>query len=162
MRASPILFAMLFCCYTDLIQAQQTINSTGGITTITGNNFWIEYSVGEVVTATTGFHNEGYYFTAGVIQPRYDSLQVNSVKKVFDELYFLSAFPNPVTNQLNIESNYSGFKWYQLTNLLGQIVASGEFAYSPIDLSSTQQGMYFLTLASINEQFTKTIKIIKE
>lgn len=158
MRTNPILPIVVLCCCAFLSQAQQVLNSTGA--SISGNNLLIEYSVGEVATATTGTPGAGNYYTAGVIQPTY--WIVNGVDEAFDELYSLKAFPNPVSNQLNIETNFREFKLFRFTNLLGQNAASGNFDYSPLELAWMPQGTYFLTLTSENEQFTKTIKIIKQ
>ncbi len=158
MRKNPILLLILACCCTLVCQAQQVLNSTGN--SISGNNLLIEYSVGEVATATTGTPGAGNYFTAGVIQPTY--WIVNDVNDLFGDGYNLKAFPNPTSNQLTIETDFEDFTNYRFTNQLGQTLVSGSFDYSPLDLFWMPQGTYNLTLTSKNEQIFKTIKIIKQ
>ena len=158
MRKNPILLLILSCCCTLACHAQQVLNSTGN--SISGSNLLIEYSVGEVATATTGTPSAGNYFTAGVIQPTY--WIVNDVGDLFSDTCFLTAFPNPTSNRLTIETDFQGFTNYRFTNQLGQTLVSGSFDYSPLDLFWMPQGTYNLTLTSKNEQIFKTIKIIKQ
>jgi len=158
MRTNPILLIIVLCCWAFPSHAQQVLNSTGA--SISGNNLLIEYSVGEVATAAIGTPSAGNYYTAGVIQPNY--WIVNGVDVAFDELYSLKVFPNPVANQLTIETDFRGFKMFRFTDLLGQKAAHGNFNYLPLELSWMPQGTYFLTLTSENEQITKTIKVIKQ
>lgn len=158
MRKKTILVLILACCSTLVCNAQQVLNSTGN--SISGNNLLIEYSIGEVATATTGTLGAGNHLTAGVIQPNYSI--VNDVSDLLSDSYNLKAFPNPTTNQLTIETDFEDFTNYRFTNQLGQTLSSGRFDYSPLDLYWMPQGTYYLMLTSKSEQIFKTIKIIKQ
>lgn len=138
--------------------AQQALDATGGNFQVS-NNLIIDYSVGEVATATTGSPGATSYFTAGVIQP---VAGVTGTKNTFDDQYYLQVYPNPVGQKLSIETNYKGFQQFQFTNVLGQQVSNGSFGYEPLDVSWMTAGTYLLMLSSTTEQISKTIKIIKQ
>lgn len=162
MQATKTLLLLAMCCWSLASPAQQifqqALTCTGSSISIS-NNRLIEYSLGEVATATTGMPGEGDYYTAGIIQPTYLIVNVN---EAFDKRYTLNVFPNPVAHQLAIETDFTGFTDYRFHNLQGQEIITGSFDYSPLDVSWMPTGIYLLTLFSTKEQITKTIKIIKQ
>lgn len=64
----------------------------------------------------------------------------------------LKAFPNPVSNVLNIESNQTGN--FYILNLLGQQVLSGKVRQQ-IDVSALPQGTYMLKIGLEQVKFVK-------
>jgi len=74
----------------------------------------------------------------------------------------ISVFPNPVNNQLNINSNYNGLLTVRLLNSVGQITAvdqlNGVGSFT-LNTSNLSEGVYFLELTNGSERLVK--KIIK-
>lgn len=70
----------------------------------------------------------------------------------------ISVFPNPVKNMLYIKATQEKGYFYQIYNMAGQMVKSGEFENEKADLSSLISGAY---LIRINNSET-IVKIIKE
>jgi hypothetical protein len=140
--------------------AQAVVNSTGGIIN-SGLGLYIEYSVGEVATATVGDPSgNNTCYTAGVIQPDYKVAL--GTEDPFDKHYFLKVFPNPVAHQLNIETDFKAFDRFRFFDADGRLVQSGQYEYLPLDLSWMAAGAYVLTLSSEQYPISKTIKIVKQ
>lgn len=73
----------------------------------------------------------------------------------------ISVYPNPVTNNMNINSEYI-IKEISINNILGQRVIStfpDSFNYSA-DMSHLNSGVYFVTINTMDGN--KTIKLIKK
>lgn len=157
MKITTLVLALTICGY-NLSNAQQALDASGGSFQVSPNLI-IDYSVGEVATATTSIPDSSNSYIVGVIQP---TLGLTGTENLFDELYYIQVFPNPVEQKLNIATNYKGFHLFQFTNILGQQVSNGSFEYEPIDVSWMASGIYLLTLTSTPEQISKTIKIIKQ
>ncbi len=124
------------------------------------NGSFVEYSVGELATATVGSPGNEKYTTAGVIQPNYHFLV--GANEVFDEQYQLKVFPNPTDGRLTIETDYTGFTGFAITDVLGRHITDGKFKYAPMDISWLPAGTFFLSLSSEDNQLLKNIKIIKQ
>ncbi|MBR9831922.1 T9SS type A sorting domain-containing protein [bacterium] len=72
----------------------------------------------------------------------------------------ISIFPNPVNNQLNINSSYSGKLDVKLYNLLGQPTAVDQInSNGSIQINTTElpEGVYLLELTNGNERILKKI-----
>jgi endonuclease I len=72
----------------------------------------------------------------------------------------ISIFPNPVNNQLNINSSYSGKLDVKLYNLLGQPTAVDQInSNGNIQINTTElpEGVYLLELTNGNERILKKI-----
>ena len=72
----------------------------------------------------------------------------------------IKMFPNPTKNIINIINTTSGenFTNYQIYNLMGQVIDSGQVIDNKIDLKNIVSGAYLLQLGPIK----KTFKIIKQ
>jgi N-acetylneuraminic acid mutarotase len=72
-----------------------------------------------------------------------------------------SIFPNPVNDQLTVESNIPGIHIIEITSLNGQLLFSRktEGSSHQINLSSFEKGLYFITIRS--RDYTRTEKFIK-
>ena len=74
----------------------------------------------------------------------------------------ISVFPNPVNNQLNINSNYNGLLTVRLMNSVGQISAVAQqngVGNFTLNTSELTKGVYFLELTNSNERLVR--KIVK-
>ncbi len=69
-------------------------------------------------------------------------------------------FPNPTTNFINIEES-SKFESFELIDIKGELILKDKLNSSQIDISSLQNGIYFLNLINENKQISRS-KIIKE
>ena len=69
----------------------------------------------------------------------------------------ISIFPNPVTNELHLESNLEGE--IQIINSQGQILLSGSAVkgLNRYNLSSLATGVYFVILRNDENKFTKKL-----
>jgi ELWxxDGT repeat protein len=68
--------------------------------------------------------------------------------------------PNPVSNNLTIETQFTGNLQLQVFNQLGQLVLKRNTSSSLLDVSNLSKGLYFLKIDSKNDE-TQTIKFIK-
>lgn len=68
-------------------------------------------------------------------------------------------YPNPTNGLLNIESDYN-IELIKIYNAIGQLIILSENPQNTIDLSSFENGIYFIEIKT--ESGTKTQKIIKQ
>lgn len=146
-----LLLAMIT---TTFCYGQKVVNTAGK--SITNQGVYLDYSIGEISIATLS--SNGNIITQGALQPNYKVL--TSVNDVFDALFSFKTYPNPVTAQLTIETDYPGFEDIRILNINGQIIYQGAFDYKPIDASDLPIGTYFIHIYS--KLYNKTIKIIKQ
>ncbi len=68
----------------------------------------------------------------------------------------MSLFPNPVRNELTIQ-NYpmNNQTAFSITNILGQVVLSGEIKSPKINIAEIPAGVYFL---DVNNEVIKFVK----
>ncbi len=155
--------AMLFgtLSYAQSI-APQSVNSCG--TKMTQANGSLSFTVGELVvlsqTDSQG-NTLGGGFTAGA------TLATVSIHEADAAVLDVKVFPNPTTELVNIQINYSSIDQVvvAITDLQGKEVYSGKYAglsnVIGINTASYATGMYVLTLAKTNNQVLGTYKIIK-
>ncbi len=74
----------------------------------------------------------------------------------------LAAYPNPFTQQLQVETTLPNVQGYRLLNLQGQVVQVGDFPNSSmmLDVYDLPTGVYFLTL--YNEETQLVQRVIKQ
>ena len=140
--------------YINELTAQNVINSTGNL--IFSTNYSIEYSVGELTTTT--LENNNNYLTQGFIQP-FQAFNVG-VSDEFEKNYLISIFPNPVTFELIINTNYNYFETFSITDINGKIIINDNWKSNLISFQDYPQGIYILTLR--NNIFSKSFKIVKQ
>jgi len=136
------------------LPTENAMNATGN--TISGGGTTYSYSVGEFAA----FSLSSCLFTQGVIQPSCYCLV--PVTEVFDQKYQSRFYPNPATDQIVVETDFTDFTRYQITTADGRVVESGNFTYSPIGFGKFQSGTYYLRLLSADAMTVKTTKIIKQ
>lgn len=140
------------------VQAQQSINSSGGNGSGTGGSF--SYTVGQIdYVAATGTNGS---ISHGVQQPfEFFTLGTNDYPTI---LLQAVVYPNPTTENVSlVVSNYSlenlKFELYDISGkiILNQKITTSEILISMGNLST---GSYFIAVNENNKKL-KTFKIIK-
>ena len=142
--------------------APQSVNSSG--TKLTQANGSLSFTVGELVVLTQidndgntlggGFTTSSTLTTAILEEPDLTILDVN-------------VFPNPTTELVNIQINYSKINQIvaTITDIQGKEIYCGKYvSFSNIigiNTSTFSKGIYILTLKNTNSQLLGTYKIIK-
>jgi type IX secretion system substrate protein len=147
---------------TNLTQPEQVLGSVF-IGTLSGND-------------TITFFIQGYNFTpatyrAGnnivVVWPKignitgttYDSLQLDtiyfvpllSVNMLSEQNQSFSLFPNPVTDEIRINSDHQNpIEYVRILNNLGQVIMFRRSAGEPLDVRHFSEGFYFLEVKDQN------------
>jgi len=73
-------------------------------------------------------------------------------------------YPNPVSNQMEINTNVDGIKSFTITNTIGQIAFSGneEGKHFSVNTANLVNGVYFITILDNNTGSVSTSKFIKQ
>lgn len=81
-----------------------------------------------------------------------------------DYNYILSVYPNPTVDIITVKTQQIGKNSYELTNLKGTIVLSGQLdeIENKLNLSNQSSGIYFLSVINDTEKKRETIKIVKK
>ena len=141
------------------VHAQQAITTAGS--EATGDGGTISYSVGQIayktITGTNGTITEGVQQPLEIFTVGIDNSEENLVD--------ITAFPNPVTNNLLLKIDPSlSFQSmeYQLYNMQGNLLKNNKLTgnETDIDLSSLVPSSYFLRVIE-KEKEIKTFIIIK-
>lgn len=148
------LFLLIFSLALCLLKAQSVANTTGA--TLSNATHIVDFSVGEVAVAT--YNNGTKALTQGVLQPYFE---VVGIEDALCKGYELSAYPNPTTGDLSIETNYTGFAELEVFNDLGQSVFQQHFDYQSVSLSHLAIGTYLVRISNTDNSIQKTIKIVK-
>ena len=152
-RFSVFLLALLF---VRTIEAQNlsptVVNSSGGV--ISNSSHSLEWSLGELAVSTLTSPNN--LLTQGFLQP---TTTIVGTEELFDESRF-SAFPNPVANWLNLQTDISDIETVQVHDVLGRLVLQSPFL--PImDVHALNTGAFVVSLFDKQKQFLHSFKINK-
>jgi hypothetical protein len=154
-----ILTLSIFAFSFNTLEAQESLNSTGGNTSGDGGS--TSYSIGQITYQThTGTSNT---VTQGVQQP-YEISIVTEIGNAKGINLSFSAYPNPTTDFLTLEvkdfelSNLH----FQLFDMNGKLLQTKKMTdkETQIDMSSYANSSYFIRIIK-NNQLIKTFKIIK-
>ncbi|MGP8214104.1 MAG: T9SS type A sorting domain-containing protein [Bacteroidia bacterium] len=76
---------------------------------------------------------------------------------------FSKVYPNPATNEVNIELQQRTDVKYMLSDITGKTLTNGELhdSVNKVDISALQNGIYVLTLAKADGKGEESVKIIK-
>lgn len=148
-----ILIALSFF---QIIEAQTlsptVINSSGGVIQNSSNS--LEWSLGEL--AITTLTSPANLLTQGFLQP---SITIVGTEDFFDESRF-SAFPNPVSYWLNLQTDIPEIKTVQVHDVSGKLVLQS--AFQPLfDLHQLETGILVISLFDQHNQFLHAFKINK-
>jgi hypothetical protein len=141
------------------LQAQESINATGG--NATGSGGLVSYSVGQVFyTTNTGTISS---IAQGVQQP-YEIFVVTALEEAKGINLSVSVYPNPTIDFLNLKvENYDNANLtYQLFDISGKLLESKKIEgyQTSIVISNLVPATYFLKVIERNKE-VKTYKIIK-
>ena len=152
LQKSILLLASLFsCCF---IFGQIVVNTTGS--TITGNGFMFEYSIGETaITTLIGTQNET---TQGILQP--NPKIINPTCDVVNGA--LLSFENPTQDKVRIVGRYDWISDYRIYAVDGKLVRMAKFQNNYIDLQYLPAATYFIQLMAGCEGKYRTLKIVKQ
>lgn len=135
--------------------SQEVISSQGD--SYSNGNGSVDFTIGELVIdtgtdgnniITQGFHQTNWRFVG--LENHFPSIEV-------------SVFPNPVKEQLNIEtSNFEGMN-YRMYDASGKIVLEGNLTQikTQVETGNLTPSTYSLVIQNLNKEKIKTFKLIK-
>lgn len=150
---------LLFGLGLTSLQAQTSVNSTGGI--VSGSGGSVSYSVGQVAyTSSSGTNGS---VTQGAQQP-YDISVITEIEEAKGINLTISVHPNPTTDNLTLVVkdfellNIS----FQLFDINGKLLQSEKITdkQTYIDMGNLLPAIYFVKVIQNNKE-VKTFKIIK-
>ena len=150
----PLILVMAFFSPV-FVYAQEVVSTAGEVFSVSGSS--ISYTLGELVINT---ENSGTLeITQGFQQSNWIYLGVENYAPDFQ----VTIFPNPISNELNIRVADFENVSYQMFDATGKLVKqnilTGEITV--VDVQQFATGMYTITLLNGNQDFLKTIKLIK-
>ena len=137
------------------INAQEVISVQGA--SYSNSNGSIDFSIGEVVTAT--LNNNNNILTQGFHQTNLTVLAVDD----FDINFQARVFPNPTQDILHVDiQSFSGLS-YKLYDIQGRQLSNDIIGNKKTLINTTQYatGVYLLVFLNENNQKLKTYRIIK-
>jgi len=140
------------------IQAQSSVNASGSDASGSGGN--VAYSVGQIVYTT---NTESIGSVSQGVQQTYEISDVGIKETALT--ISLVAFPNPTTNDLNLEitdfnnENLS----YQLYDMQGKLLKNGKILSKQtlIEMTNYPRATYTVNIVSTENQNIQSFKIIK-
>jgi hypothetical protein len=152
------LISILILLYPVLLTAQS--NFTSGSGELKGPGGYASQSIGQI--AYTTYQSDSGRVNQGVIQPY--QITVLSGEEVIDIQLIFKAFPNPVSNLLNLEiTNFENQELtYQLFDLNGRLLSSKKIQQSLTEISTADlpPATYFLRITDQDKPL-KSFKIVK-
>ncbi|MFT3739090.1 MAG: T9SS type A sorting domain-containing protein [Breznakibacter sp.] len=142
-----------------VLQAQESVNSTGGNASGSGGS--VSYSVGQIVyTTQTGTNGSA---VQGVLQP-YKISAVTAIEEAKTITLLVTAYPNPTADYLTLEvkdfvlSNLN----FQLYDMRGKLLQSEKITgcQTSIVMHNLLPATYFVKVIQ-NRKEVKTFKVIK-
>ncbi len=141
------------------LQAQESVNSTGGNASGSGGS--ASYSVGQIVYTT----NVGANGTVvqGVQQP-YEIQVITAIEEAIGINLSVSAYPNPTTDYLTLRIDHFPISnlFYQLYDMSGKLLETQEInsSQTSFGMSNLESASYLVKVIQGNQE-VKTFKIIK-
>ena len=150
---------ILFFIVSNFAQAQESVNSIGGVDAGTGGT--VSFSVGQMVYTTDS--KEGGAVVQGIQRPY--RITTTDIKKLDNSLSF-KAYPNPSSDDLFLEMNaFRNEKLnYQLFDMQGKLLMTNsiEIPKTQINMRGLAVGAYLIQIYNTNNQPIQTIQIIKD
>ncbi|MDP3462260.1 MAG: T9SS type A sorting domain-containing protein [Bacteroidales bacterium] len=151
---------------TGLLQAQESVNTTGGNASGSGGS--ASYSIGQVVYTTNAGTNGSA--THGVQQP-YEISVITAIEEAKNINLSVSAYPNPTTDYLTLEVNDFELSniHFQLYDMIGKLLQSEKITgnQTSIVVGNLVPATYILKVIVItqgiaSQQEIKTFRVIKK
>ena len=152
-------FLIAFFVASNFTQAQESVNSIGGV--ITGSGGAVSFSVGQMVYTTDS--KEAGSVVQGIQRPY--KITTTDIKKLDNNISF-KAYPNPSSEDLFLEMN--AFRKeklvYQLYDIQGKLIMTNpiEIPKTQINMRDLAVGSYVIHIYDSKNQAIQTIQIIKE
>jgi hypothetical protein len=150
---------VLLFIVSNFAQAQESVNSIGGVDAGTGGT--VSFSVGQMVYTTDS--KEGGAVVQGIQRPY--RITTTDIKKLDNSILF-KAYPNPSSDYLFLEMNaYRNEKLnYQLFDMQGKLIMTNpiEIPKTQINMRGLAVGAYVIHIYNTNNQPIQTIQIIKD
>jgi hypothetical protein len=150
---------ILFFIVSNFAQAQESVNSIGGVDVGTGGT--VSFSVGQMVYTTDS--KESGSVVQGIQRPY--RITTTDIKKLDNTISF-KAYPNPSSDDLFLETNqYRNEKLnYQLFDMQGKLLMTNpiEIPKTQINMRALAVGAYLIQIYNTNNQPIQTIQIIKD
>ena len=159
-KLKPIFILMITIgmIWANLIQAQESVNTTSG--NASGSGGTIAYSVGQVVYTT--ITDTSCTISQGV-QQAYEIFKVEINETEINIL--ISVFPNPTANNLTLTvGDYSNQKLlYQFFDMQGKLLNNGQVTtkHTQINTDHLPAATYFINVLNQENKKILTYKIIK-
>ncbi len=158
MKTKQLIFSSFLLIASTALQAQQSLNTSGG--DATGSGGTVAFSVGQISNQTSG---SGTTVATGVQQP-YEISIITSLGEINQLHIEMKVFPNPTTDQVNlqIEDYSSKTLSYQLIDMKGAVLENKTISEnnSIINMEEKAAATYFLRVSDQENNF-QTFKIIK-
>lgn len=152
-------FLITFFVASNFVQAQESVNSIGGVDAGTGGT--VSFSVGQMVYTTDS--KESGSVVQGIQRPY--RITTTDIKKLDNTLSF-KAYPNPSSEDLFLEMNeFRNEKLnYQLYDMHGKLVITNpiEIPKTQINMRDLAVGSYVIHIYDSKNQAIQSIQIIKE
>jgi hypothetical protein len=153
------LFLTAFIVASNFAQAQESVNSIGGVDVGTGGT--VSFSVGQMVYTTDT--KESGSMVQGIQRPY--RITTTDIRKVNDDISF-KAYPNPSSDDLFLEMNaYRSEKLvYHLYDMQGKLIMTNpiESPKTQINMRALAVGAYLIQIYNSNNQPIQTIQVIKD
>ena len=153
------LFLITFFATSNFTQAQESVNSIGGV--ITGSGGTVSFSIGQMVYTTDS--KEAGSVVQGIQRPY--KITTTDIKKLDNNISF-KAYPNPASDDLFLETNaFRNEKLnYQLYDMQGKLIMTNpiEIPKTQINMRALAVGAYVIHIYNTNNQPIQTIQIIKD
>jgi hypothetical protein len=144
--------------WISLVQAQESVNASGGDATGIGGT--IAYSIGQVVYTTNNGDNG---IVAQGVQHAYEIFTISIMETTLN--ITLIVFPNPTTENLTLEiSNYKNEKLsYQLIDMEGKLLSNEQLLsrQTQIHTANLPAATYFINVVNEGNKKVQSFKIIK-
>ena len=153
------LFVVAFLGGINFVQAQESINASGGVDI--GSGGAVSFSVGQMVYTTDS--KEAGSVVQGIQRPY--RITTTNIKKVNDDISF-KAYPNPSSDDLFLEMNaYRSEKLvYHLYDMQGKLITTNkiESPKTQINMRALAVGAYLIQIYNSTNQPIQTIQVIKD
>ena len=154
-----IFIIILLFIVANSTQAQESVNSIGGVDAGTGGT--VSFSVGQMVYTTDS--KEAGSVVQGIQRPY--KITTTDIKKL-DNTTSFKAYPNPSSEDLFLEMNaFRNEKLiYQLFDIQGKLLMTNpiEIPKTQINMRALAVGSYVINIYDSKNQAIQTIQIIKE
>lgn len=151
------LILISLCLFARMIGAQDlsptVVNSTGGV--FSNNSHSLEWSLGELAVST--ITSPGNLLTQGFLQP---NIGIGSDTDDLLKENGFWAFPNPVSDWLNLQTDIPNIETVQVYDVSGKLVMQSRF--QPIlDVSTLNQGVFVISIFNKQNKLLLSFKINK-